>query len=167
MLETLTKIKKGMNFVLSRIAAVLLSAMTMLVLYQVFTRYVLNSPAAFTEEVVRYLLIWTGFIGAAYAFSTRQHMALVIVRDKVSPNAKKGLMVFVDALILLFAIFVVIIGGTKLALSAVHEYSALLGISRGLVYAMAPVSGVFIVLAQVINLYEDVTGNVIEEGEEA
>ena len=112
MLETLTKIKKGMNFVLSRIAAVLLSAMTLLVLYQVFTRYVLNSPAAFTEEVVRYLLIWTGFIGAAYAFSTGQHMALVIVRDKVSPNAKKGLMVFVDALILLFAIFVVIIGGT-------------------------------------------------------
>ena len=44
-----------------------------------------------------------------------------------------------------------------------HEYSALLGISRGLVYAMAPVAGVFIVLAQVINLYEDVTGNVIEE----
>ena len=36
-----------------------------------------------------------------------------------------------------------------------------------LVYAMAPVAGVFIVLAQVINLYEDVTGNVIEEGEEA
>ena len=167
MLETLTKIKKGMNFVLSRIAAVLLSAMTLLVLYQVFTRYVLNSPAAFTEEVVRYLLIWTGFIGAAYAFSTRQHMALVIVRDKVSPGVKKGLMVFVDALILLFAVFVVIIGGTKLALSAVHEYSALLGISRGLVYAMAPVAGVFIVLAQVINLYEDVTGNVIEEGEEA
>ena len=58
MQATLTKIKKGMNFLLSRIAAVLLSAMTLLVLYQVFTRYVLNSPAAFTEEIVRYLLIW-------------------------------------------------------------------------------------------------------------
>ena len=45
--------------------------MTFLVLYQVFTRYVLNSPAAFTEELVRYSLIWTGFIVAAYAFSTR------------------------------------------------------------------------------------------------
>ena len=51
MQATLTKIKKGMNFLLSRIAAVLLSAMTLLVLYQVFTRYVLNSPAAFTEEI--------------------------------------------------------------------------------------------------------------------
>ena len=89
MQATLTKIKKGMNFLLSRIAAVLLSAMTLLVLYQVFTRYVLNSPAAFTEEIVRYLLIWTGFIGAAYAFSTRQHMALVLVRDRLSPNRKK------------------------------------------------------------------------------
>ena len=89
MQATLTKIKKGMNFLLSRIAAVLLSTMTLLVLYQVFTRYVLNSPAAFTEEIVRYLLIWTGFIGAAYAFSTRQHMALVLVRDRLSPNRKK------------------------------------------------------------------------------
>jgi len=30
---------------------------------------------------------------------------------------------------------------------------------------MAPISGVFIVLAQIINIYEDVTGNVIEEEE--
>ena len=86
MQATLTKIKKGMNFLLSRIAAVLLSTMTLLVLYQVFTRYVLNSPAAFTEEIVRYLLIWTGFIGAAYAFSTRQHMALVLKRQVVSKS---------------------------------------------------------------------------------
>lgn len=132
MQATLTKIKKGMNFLLSRIAAVLLSAMTLLVLYQVFTRYVLNSPAAFTEEIVRYLLIWTRFIGAAYAFSTRQHMALVLVRDRLSPNRKKVLMTAIDVLILVFALFVIIIGGTKLALSAVKEYSALLGISRGL-----------------------------------
>ena len=55
---------------------VLLSIMTLLVLYQVFTRYILNSPAAFTEELVRYFLIWTSFIGAAYAFSTREHMSL-------------------------------------------------------------------------------------------
>ena len=93
MQEILTKIKKGMNFLLSRIAAVLLSAMTLLVLYQVFTRYVLNSPAAFTEEIVRYLLIWTGFIGAAYAFSTRQHMALGTgERQAVSGIVKKVLM---------------------------------------------------------------------------
>ena len=37
--------------------AILLSFMTILVLIQVFSRYVLNSPVAFTEELVRYSLI--------------------------------------------------------------------------------------------------------------
>lgn len=161
----LSKVKKGMNFILSRIAALLLIFMTFLVLYQVFTRYVLDNPADFTEEVVRYLLIWTGFIGAAYAFSTRQHMALVFLRDKLPEQKKRALMAAIDAVILIFAIFVMIIGGTKLALSAVREFSALLGVSRSLVYSMAPISGVFIAVAQAINIWEDVTGiQISEEG---
>lgn len=165
MVEILTKIRKGMNFLLSRIAAVLLSIMTLLVLYQVFTRYVLNNPAAFTEELVRYSLIWTGFIGAAYAFSTREHMALTLVINKLDDKKKRALQTAIDLLILLFALFVMTIGGVKLALSAQKVYSALLGIPRSLVYSMAPISGVFIIIAQIINIYEDVTGNVIEGGE--
>lgn len=163
MLQVLIKIKKGINFTLSRIAALLLSAMTVLVLYQIFTRYVLNNPAAFTEEIVKYLLMWTGFIGATYAFSTREHMALVFLRDGLKPLPRKILVVAIDVLILLFALVIMTIGGIKLALSAVKEYSALLGISRSLVYSMAPLSGVFITLIQVINIWEDITGERIEE----
>ena len=54
MREFLALIKKWMTRLLAGIATVLLSIMTLLVLYQVFTRYILNSPAAFTEELVRY-----------------------------------------------------------------------------------------------------------------
>ena len=165
MKELLTTVKKFMIKLLAGIATVLLSAMTLLVLYQVFTRYVLNSPAAFTEELVRYFLIWTGFIGAAYAFFTRQHMCLV--RDSLNPAGRRILMTLVDLLILLFALFVITIGGFKLALSAEKVYSALLGIPRSLVYAMAPVSGLFMIAAQIINLYEDITGITIEGGNEA
>ena len=50
-----------MDKILSIACAILLSFMTILVLIQVFSRYVLNSPVAFTEELVRYSLIWTGF----------------------------------------------------------------------------------------------------------
>ncbi len=166
MKEGLTVIKKGMTKLLAAIATVLLSVMTLLVLYQVFTRYVLNSPAAFTEELVRYFLIWTGFIGAAYAFVTREHMCLVLVRDSLSPAGRRILMIVIDALILVFAVLVITIGGFKLAVSAEKVYSALLGIPRSLVYAMAPISGLFIIAAQVINLYEDITGITIEGGNE-
>lgn len=167
MKEFLTTVKKWMTKLLAGIATVLLSVMTLLVLYQVFTRYVLNSPAAFTEELVRYFLIWTGFIGAAYAFITREHMCLVLFRDSLKPAKRRILMILIDALILVFAVFVITIGGFKLAMSAKKVFSALLGIPRSLVYAMAPVSGLFIIVAQIINIYEDVTGISIEGGNES
>ena len=81
MYQFLVKTKAAINLVLSTLCTVLLVFMTFLVIWQVFTRYVLNDPASFTEELVRYSLIWTGFIGAAYAFSTREHMALTFLRD--------------------------------------------------------------------------------------
>ena len=115
MKQFLGKVKFWMDKVLSIACAVLLSFMTILVLIQVFSRYVLNSPVAFTEELVRYSLIWTGFIGAAYAFSTREHMSLTLLRDKFTGKAHTILMVAIDALILLLALFVITIGGFKLA----------------------------------------------------
>lgn len=151
-----------MDKFLSIACAVLLSFMTILVLIQVFSRYVLNSPVAFTEELVRYSLIWTGFIGAAYAFSTREHMSLTLVRDKFTGKAHTALLVAIDSLILLLAIFVITIGGFKLAVSASREFSALLGIPRSLVYSIAPISGIFIVIAQIINIYEDITGEKVD-----
>ena len=51
-------------------------------------------------------------------------------------------------------------------MSAEKVFSALLGIPRSLVYAVAPISGIFIIAAQIINLYEDITGIVIEGGNE-
>ena len=53
MIKTLATVKNIMNKVLSIACSVLLSFMTILVLWQVFTRYILNNPAAFTEELVK------------------------------------------------------------------------------------------------------------------
>lgn len=163
MLETMVKVKRGMSYVLARLCTILLVVMTLLVLWQVFSRYVLNSPSAFTEELVRYFLIWTGFIGAAYAFSTREHMALTFLRDKLEEKQRRLVTIIVDAIILVFALSILVLGGIKLAVAAQMEYSALLGIPRSLVYAMAPISGVFIIIAQIVNLYEDWTGKVLTQ----
>lgn len=158
MFEIMVKIKQGMSYVLARLCTLLLVTMTLLVLWQVFSRYVLNAPSSFTEELVRYFLIWTGFIGAAYAFSTREHMALTFLRDKLGDDQRRLVTIIVDVIILIFALSILVVGGVKLAVAAKMEYSALLGIPRSLVYAMAPISGVFIIISQIVNLYEDFTG---------
>lgn len=165
MFEIMVKVKQGMSYVLARLCTLLLVMMTLLVLWQVFSRYVLNAPSSFTEELVRYFLIWTGFIGAAYAFSTREHMALTFLRDKLPTDKIRLVTIIVDAIILIFALSILVVGGIKLAVAAKMEYSALLGIPRSLVYAMAPISGVFIIVAQIVNLYEDWTGKTLVQME--
>lgn len=150
------KLSFWMNKILELLAAFLLLTMCILVLYQVFTRYFLNNPSDWTEELVRYFLIWTCFIGSAWAFGTRQHMALLYFLEKMTSRKKMYFMLIIDTLVLLLTVFVIVIGGIKLALSAESVYSALLGVPRSLVYAVAPLSGVFIVIIQLINLYEDV-----------
>jgi|GEM_PF-3645582 len=89
MKNTFATIKFWMDKILSIACAILLSFMTILVLIQVFTRFVLNNPVAFTEELVRYSLIWTGFIGAAYAFSTREHILYDNCPDFSGFNVRK------------------------------------------------------------------------------
>lgn len=44
------------------------------VFYQFFTRYVLNNSASWTEEIARYLLIGTVFVGAAIGVAKNNHI---------------------------------------------------------------------------------------------
>jgi len=151
----MNKIKEIMNKLLSYTTAFLLIVLTVLVLWQVITRYLLNDPSVFTEELVRIILIWSSFLGASYAFGTRQHMALVFLKEKSTGLKKKILYIFIDAAILFFAIFILIMGGYRLASGVMEIKTPILGMSRGLVYMIAPVTGIIITIYQLINIKED------------
>jgi TRAP-type C4-dicarboxylate transport system permease small subunit len=49
-------------------------ALALVIFHQFFTRYALNDSAAWTEEIARYLLICTVFVGAAIAVRKNNHV---------------------------------------------------------------------------------------------
>lgn len=49
-------------------------ALGLTVFYQFFTRYVMNDSAAWTEEIARYLLIGTVFVGATIGVAKNNHI---------------------------------------------------------------------------------------------
>jgi len=116
------------------------------VLWQVFTRFVLSNPSSYTEELARYLLIWIGLIGAAYASGRRMHLAIDLLPRVLSGRAHIALQITIRVIIALFAVGVLTYGGFQLVrlTLTLGQTSSALRIPMGWVYAALPISGVLI-----------------------
>ena len=72
------------------------------VFYQFFTRYVLNNSAAWTEEIARYLLIGTVFVGAAIGVAKNNHIQVDLLYRYLPPAVGRGMALLVDVLRIAF-----------------------------------------------------------------
>ena len=72
------------------------------VFYQFVTRYVLNDSAAWTEEIARYLLIGTVFVGAAVGVARNNHIQVDLLYRWLPRRAARLLATLVDGLRLAF-----------------------------------------------------------------
>ena len=86
----------------------IMGIMVVAVCWQVITRYVLNNPSTVTEEALRYLLVWTTMVGAAYAYGKRKHLSINILLKKVSAPVQKIVDIGVQCLVIVFCIVVMI-----------------------------------------------------------
>jgi TRAP-type transport system small permease protein len=80
------------------------------VFYQFFTRYALNDSAAWTEEISRYLLIATVFIGLAAAVRHTRHIHVDFLYRLVPKPVGRALSTLID--LLRIAFFAVAVGLT-------------------------------------------------------
>lgn len=152
------------NFIdksLEWILVFLMSILVVDVLWQVISRYVMNSPSSFTDELAGFLLIWVGLLGAAYVAGKREHLAIDLLIQKSSPQRKFKLEMIISAIIVVFAITVMIIGGSWLVYTRFYlsVKSAALGMPLGIVYLVLPLSGVLIAYFDVDNMYNMVKEN--------
>jgi TRAP-type transport system small permease protein len=76
--------------------------LAVVVFYQVFTRYVLNDAAGWTEEIARYLLIAITFLGGAMAVRRGTHIQVDFLYRFVPPETGRALAFFVDAVRIAF-----------------------------------------------------------------
>jgi TRAP-type C4-dicarboxylate transport system permease small subunit len=72
------------------------------VFYQFFTRYVLNNSASWTEEIARYLLIGTVFVGAAIGVAKNNHIQVDLLYRYLPRHVGRALATAVDVLRIAF-----------------------------------------------------------------
>ena len=124
----------------------IVGTMTINVLWQVFTRFVLSNPSSYTDELARYLLIWAGVLGAAYGVSKRFHLAIDLLPRALTGPRRIILEMGIEVCILVFAFSVMIVGGSQLVsiTRQLGQTSAALQISLSYVYSVIPLSGALI-----------------------
>ena len=149
-------VRGALDRVLGTLLAGLMAAMVLNVLWQVGTRFILRTPSSFTEEVARYLMIWLGMLGAAYATGRKAHLALDLLTGRLQGGARRVSEGFIHAVVLAFAALVMVGGGGRLVWVqlTLGQKSAALQLNVGLVYLAVPLAGAAIVLYSLASLLE-------------
>ena len=142
------QLKRKVDQALGGFVALAMALAVATVLWQVFLRYVLADPISSTDELVRYLLIWIGLLGAAYAAGQRLHLAIDLLPAKLEGRSRHLLDLGVQTLIFVFALAVMVIGGSQLVRLTLMlgQTSAALGVPLGWVYLVLPLAGLFLML---------------------
>ena len=136
-------LKNKIDFVLKWMLVFIMGTMTLNVLWQVFTRFIMQNPSSYTEELARYMLIWLGILGAAYVAGQKMHLAIDLLSTKLSGAKKCYLEIFIQLTVFVFSLSVMFIGGIRLVqiTLSLNQISAALQIPLGYVYSVLPISG--------------------------
>ncbi|WP_225035960.1 TRAP transporter small permease [Winogradskyella sp. SM1960] len=150
------KLRKKVDKVLGTALAIIMGVMVINVLWQVFTRFAMDTPSSFTDELARYLMIWVGVLGAAYISGKRLHVAIDLLPSRLNKKGQTKLKVVINWIIIVFCLAALVIGGLRLVYITftLKQSSPALQIPLAVVYAIIPISGILIIyykLSDIIN----------------
>lgn len=134
--------KRVLDRVLYWVTVVLFALLVLIVVWQVFSRQVLSSPATWTDEGARQTFVWLGLFASAFVFGERGHIAVEVLVRRFPPRVEQIIALLVQVVVLAFAIIVLIWGGWRASQNAWHQELSALPFTFGQMYLALPVSGV-------------------------
>lgn len=148
--------RKIIDKIIEVMCTAIMGYMVLAVCWQVITRFVLKNPSTVTEEILRYLLVWTTMVGGAYAYGRRKHLSINMLAKKLPARGQKILDIFVQAVVIAFCVVVYIIGDLRLVETTFNQISSALHLPMPYVYASILVGGVLIIFYAIIFIFEDI-----------
>lgn len=127
------------------IAGVGLVAMTIIVAYQVYMRFIVNASPSWTESGAIMIMSWFIFLGAAVGVRENFHMGFDVLLYFLPPGAKPWLRAISDVAVFAFAAGMVFYGG-ELALRGWTVRIPVIGLPQTFTYLPIVVSGVLMCL---------------------
>lgn len=140
------------------LAWVMLLAITLLNIVQVFYRYVLNNALSWSEEASLWMMVWITFIIVPVAYHKGLNISMMFFRDMLKKNRAEfiircffHLIVIVIAMVCFNQAWTMFQGGFRIELPALE-------ISKAWVYAVMPPAWLLLIIAAAGGLIKDLLG---------
>ena len=133
-------------------------AMTVIVVAQVFARYVLNSSLFWSEELARYCLVWISFLGASVAYHDRVHPGVNPFGSRLPMTMERILTVLVH-LVSMGLFFIMIVHGFGFAAFVRLQITPALAIPKWIIMGILPLSGMIFMVHGVRFLVQEICRN--------
>ena len=144
------------------LAGIGLVAMTGMVAYQVFMRFVMNNSPAWTEGGSIMIMTWFIFLGAAVGVRENFHMGFDVLLYVLPPGAKPWLRAISDLCVFAFA-FGMVFYGSELVVRYWSTRIPVLGLPTSFTYFPIVLSGAFMCLFAAERLLLRLAGEPVDD----
>jgi len=131
--------------ILMSLSAIGLLAMTFIVGWQVFGRFVLGSSPSWSEQSALTLMIWFIFLGGAAGVRDGFHIRIIAVERSLSLRNQKRMRTLSNAVVGLCGLAMLWWGGELVIRTWSHVIPSI-GLPRGMAYLGIPIAGALIAL---------------------
>ncbi|MDR1732264.1 MAG: TRAP transporter small permease [Synergistaceae bacterium] len=129
--------------------------MLVLGFFQIFFRYILRMPLSWSEELIRYLFVWSTFLGMPIGFDRGSHASFDLFSKRIPSRYIPYYQTFLLLLALTVFLFLIVYGFPFMARNF-RQYTPALRLPYAVVIAAVPVGslvGVVYVLHAIFRLY--------------
>jgi TRAP-type C4-dicarboxylate transport system permease small subunit len=131
--------------VLRVVILLMASAIFVIIVLTVITRYGFNSVMSWSEEVPRYLLIWISFLGAAICVDLKDHIAFDYLYKRFPGPLRAAVQLLINAAIFAFG-YLMLAFGIRFVEAFGGDFMESIPFTNVWYYTAMPVSGGLIML---------------------
>ena len=128
------------------VSATALVAITLVIPYGVFMRYVMNSASSWPEPFSVLAMVLFSFVGGAAAYRANVHIAVQMLTDAVPARARRALLLVADLAMVATALFMIVYGTQLVRATWNQTIAEFPTLSVGITYLPIPVGGLFTLL---------------------
>ncbi|MEW4328831.1 TRAP transporter small permease [Rossellomorea marisflavi] len=161
-MNTYIKMINQINTAIKYIVSTMLIFLTILVVLQVTTRFVINVPLAWTEEIAKYLMIYIVFFGSGLAMRNNQHIAIDFMVEILKGKSKVVLEKIILWICGIFSVFLIYFG-SQLTFRVIEQSTPTLQYSMAWAYAAIPLGALLMLLNIIAALIDPQEENPIDE----